>query len=80
MPGCLQHSKIILRSTDLIPFISPISCKRFTMSSAEKSYIDTVEDASTEDSRTVNNTIPGTFDGLSDEEYRALEKKCKFFD
>ncbi|CZR52322.1 probable permease of the major facilitator superfamily [Phialocephala subalpina] len=45
------------------------------MTSAEKSYIDSVEDTSTEVPRAANNTIPDTFDGLSDEEYRALEKK-----
>jgi hypothetical protein len=42
--------------------------------SAEKAQIDSIEDTSSE-TRNVNESQRPTFDGLSQEEYIALEKK-----
>jgi hypothetical protein len=44
--------------------------------SAEKIQVDAVEDTSSE-TRNVNESLSPTFDGLSQEEYIALEKKRK---
>jgi len=44
--------------------------------SVEKSQIDSIEDRATE-FRNVNESLPSTFDGLSQEEHIALEKKRK---
>ena len=44
--------------------------------SAEKSQVDAIEDTSSE-TRNVNESLQLTFDGLSQEEYIALEKKRK---
>lgn len=44
--------------------------------STEKTHINAIEDTSSE-TRNGNDTLPATFDGLSQEEYIALEKKRK---
>jgi hypothetical protein len=43
----------------------------------EKPIVNTLEDASSGSSKTANDSLPITFDGLSEEEYKSLEKKRK---